>query len=439
MLTTTVGRTRNAQESQKKKQHHKDKSKSSSEIKKQYQNYQSLITIQSEDINFTSFQFEKLKVAETLCFMLAATGWGCAAIAADLTYLDNIYEEKKTSANLALISCSITTVLLLVCVIWRTLKELRFEQAKGIFSYQDTIFTTKKYNVLIVELAINFIHPSYGLDTYSFSVDDDNHAPIHYTYIGVISIIMLVRIYHFIRFVSVIQQYRSPRSQRLCQMNGCRAGTWYSVKCLIQESPNVSMTVMMIGGILVFAYPLRIFERSAGQDFASYENSAWCIILTMTTVGYGDYFPLTDAGRLIVFFACIWGVVVVSLIVVTLSNQLILDCGEENSLLILKRLRFKEEMKQVAAFVLTSAMKYRNLMKINPNDKGKLEMQLGKFRYYLNEFRQFRIKQRSLYEFDSFEDRVETKMLKVIEDMDEIQQLKTQINHVISELEGRRS
>lgn len=55
----------------------------------------------------------------------------------------------------------------------------------------------------------------------------------------------------------------------------------------------------------------------------------------MTTVGYGDFYPVSVGGRLIGFLSSIWGVVIVSIIVVTVSNMLELETGEGNALLLL--------------------------------------------------------------------------------------------------------
>jgi len=45
----------------------------------------------------------------------------------------------------------------------------------------------------------------------------------------------------------------------------------------------------------------------------------WCTIITMTTVGYGDYYPKTHIGRLIGVIACLWGNFITSIMVVSLT------------------------------------------------------------------------------------------------------------------------
>ena len=99
----------------------------------------------------------------------------------------------------------------------------------------------------------------------------------------------------------------------------------------------------------------------------------WCVVITMTTVGYGDYFPVTALGRMIGFLACMYGVVVVSLMVVTLSNLLDLDSSEEKSYSILKRLAFKTELQEAAANVITSAVRYMVLSRKRAEDSVLLE------------------------------------------------------------------
>jgi hypothetical protein len=36
---------------------------------------------------------------------------------------------------------------------------------------------------------------------------------------------------------------------------------------------------------------ISLSEREVQEDFANFQNSIWIIIITMGTVGYGDYSP----------------------------------------------------------------------------------------------------------------------------------------------------
>jgi hypothetical protein len=45
----------------------------------------------------------------------------------------------------------------------------------------------------------------------------------------------------------------------------------------------------------------------------------WLIIITMTTVGFGEGYPSTHLGRFIGVMACIIGMLLISLMVVTLT------------------------------------------------------------------------------------------------------------------------
>jgi len=56
----------------------------------------------------------------------------------------------------------------------------------------------------------------------------------------------------------------------------------------------------------------------------------WCVVVTMTVVGYGDYYPRTLFGKITTLLVCLWGVFVVSLIVVTLTNILSMESGQEH-------------------------------------------------------------------------------------------------------------
>ena len=52
---------------------------------------------------------------------------------------------------------------------------------------------------------------------------------------------------------------------------------------------------------------------------------AWMTVVTMTTMGYGDFCPYTILGRVIAVLCGIWGAFIVSVMVVVLTKTLALD------------------------------------------------------------------------------------------------------------------
>lgn len=65
----------------------------------------------------------------------------------------------------------------------------------------------------------------------------------------------------------------------------------------------------------------------------------WYVVVTMTTVGYGDYVAVTNPGRVIGFIVCILGVIIVSFTVVLVDTSLKFSSNEERSYRLLERLK----------------------------------------------------------------------------------------------------
>lgn len=145
-------------------------------------------------------------------------------------------------------------------------------------------------------------------------------------------------------------------ASRLCRMYGCESNYLYAIKCLFKDSPMLLIGIVFVSSILIFALSLRIAERdvtsilqqnsssnqgsskASSNDISSFENALWLTIITMTTVGYGDYYPRTIFGRLIDVILVVWGTFIVSLMVVVLTNTLNMDQSEKRALIVLNRL-----------------------------------------------------------------------------------------------------
>ena len=88
--------------------------------------------------------------------------------------------------------------------------------------------------------------------------------------------------------------------------------------------------ILFTSTILILSYLIRIFElpyfRMKESDdelhkmMDSYFNALWLIVITLTTVGYGDVSPCTFPGRVIAMISALWGAFLISILVLTVSS-----------------------------------------------------------------------------------------------------------------------
>jgi voltage-gated potassium channel len=76
--------------------------------------------------------------------------------------------------------------------------------------------------------------------------------------------------------------------------------------------------------MIVFTGSISILmvETSEDSTITTAEAAVWWSIVTITTVGYGDYFPVTTPGRIVASIVMICGIGIFSVIAGTLASML---------------------------------------------------------------------------------------------------------------------
>lgn len=69
-----------------------------------------------------------------------------------------------------------------------------------------------------------------------------------------------------------------------------------------------------------------------GNPFIYFGNCFWYVLVTATTVGYGDMRILSHIGYIIAIISMVWGTLIMSCILVILTNTLTLNSKEEEAL-----------------------------------------------------------------------------------------------------------
>jgi len=88
-----------------------------------------------------------------------------------------------------------------------------------------------------------------------------------------------------------------------------------------------AMIVLMVSSVLVLQ-----FESSAADgNIKTGGEALWWAIVTLTTVGYGDFFPVTMAGRLTGVFVMITGIGIIGALASILASILVAPNQDEAS------------------------------------------------------------------------------------------------------------
>jgi hypothetical protein len=149
---------------------------------------------------------------------------------------------------------------------------------------------------------------------------------------------MFFRVYFLIRTIMNFCAYSELYSKRVCKKYGFESNTSFCLKALIKKSPGGTILVITVISIMWLSYVLRIFERykpiikiyflfyrvyyNAYNQilFDDYTTSIWCVVITMTTVGYGDVAAISPFGRIVSIINALWGAFIISLLVASINN-----------------------------------------------------------------------------------------------------------------------
>jgi voltage-gated potassium channel len=91
----------------------------------------------------------------------------------------------------------------------------------------------------------------------------------------------------------------------------------------LTEKPVIRAVLLIILVTIIASVLIELFESSQNEAFSTFWDSAWWVIVTITTVGYGDKIPITPLGKIIGVIIMFIGIALLSVVTATISSILV--------------------------------------------------------------------------------------------------------------------
>jgi hypothetical protein len=282
----------------------------------------------------------------------------------DIEKVTIIYNPTQTIVTVNRFIVSFTTFILLICLIIRYRYYLILEKYKINIKFDETLFSTGLWKFLLIEIVLNMVHTPPYIDAYVevYPMSGNLPAKLNIDFIFTIFLI-IARFYHYLKFIGIHSEWSCHRVEKICLKCKTPVNFLFCLKSEFKNKPFTLVLVTWAFAIFVFGYALRGIEMifmpgGNGLDWSYFWNGMWCMVITMATVGFGDYYPISILGRILVVICGFLGTFLVSLLVSALSLTVEFNPQEQNAYDSINEVNFEFEYGETAVIVLQRALRY---------------------------------------------------------------------------------
>jgi voltage-gated potassium channel len=103
------------------------------------------------------------------------------------------------------------------------------------------------------------------------------------------------------------------------------------VESILKHHSLFRVLIAAAGTLIVGAWLVLLFEENAkGSNIHSYPDALWWAIVTVTTVGYGDRYPVTAGGRTVAVILMLVGIGLIGVLTATVASVFIKEHTDAN-------------------------------------------------------------------------------------------------------------
>ena len=120
--------------------------------------------------------------------------------------------------------------------------------------------------------------------------------------------------------------FRFARLFRIARVMRTLKGNDFRKMLTDRLAQNTLLFTLVVALILVFTIALLVLKAEQSNPHANittYTNAVWWAFVTITTVGYGDYYPVTNLGRILALILMFSGLGIIGVLSSYLASMFI--------------------------------------------------------------------------------------------------------------------
>ena len=165
---------------------------------------------------------------------------------------------------------------------------------------------------------------------------------------------MFVRMYTFWRYYREWMFMRYTSKNFASRLSDVAMDSKLAIKAILADMPFKTISFLFVLMTFTLAYLVRIAEAPANIEHVYFWNQLWLVVVTATSTGYGDLYPLTHFGRFICILAMMGGILLTALLISTVSSNLELNAGEHKLMNFLQSEHWEQQIKVAATKCIQS-------------------------------------------------------------------------------------
>jgi voltage-gated potassium channel len=103
------------------------------------------------------------------------------------------------------------------------------------------------------------------------------------------------------------------------------------IESILKHHSLFRVLIAVVATLFIGAWLVLLFEeKTKGSNIHDYPDALWWAIVTVTTVGYGDRFPVTEGGRVVAVILMLVGIGLIGVLTATVASVFIKEHTDAN-------------------------------------------------------------------------------------------------------------